>query len=600
MNTQKIYVSKSINLFLALLLVSIILLGGCAPTGTDSEEPERIEIEQDPTGGEQASTGIEQDPTGGEPEFQENVYLIKTQTANEILDYDSNSGVLLIPADAPFANEIQEDQVIVYGISDKTPTGLLRRVVSIEPDIVYISKTADASGSVFRPKAIDVLKILTTLARLQDLFKNGKILEEDKKLNIGMLESTVGVREVNGAIVVSVNETLTDSEGGEVSLNGEVFIKPQFDIDIRFQNYAMQYAEFRNETTITNKVDLTVKKTFQARKEIPLITLTFKPQVVLVKEIPIVYRPVINVLVGADGRVTAKINFGVEHEAAFERAYKYAQGGWSIYQPVPFWGLIEFRQPEPTIDFEARAYVKPELEIIFYELVGLFAKAEFYLELLTNPSIDPWWVLNAGVNVILGFEFEILGDELPNYEHAIINEVWELDSAKEPAKEPEPPPGPEPPPAPQPEPPPAPPPEPQPEPPEPEPPPPAGNENILLSYDNTSAFVINTTQGTVRIKGLVFNRVDNQGNVTASYQADTWGNFYSGYDPVQPGYCLRIALPNSSTAPDCTVQVNFETSQDRYHFWRQTSTSSQFEVLQNGTLLQTCEISDGSCRVYVP
>ena len=141
----------------------------------------------------------------------------------------------------------------------------------------------------------------------------------------------------------------------------------------------------------------------------------------------------------------------------------------------------------------------------------------------------------------------------------------------------------------------------EPPPPEPaEPPPPSGNENILIEYDNTSAFVINITQDSVRIKGLVFNRIDNQGNVTASYQADFWGNFYSDYDLVQPGYCLRIASPNSSTNPGCTVQVNYETSQDRYHFWRQTSTSSQFEVLQNGTLLQTCEISDGACNVYVP
>jgi len=112
--------------------------------------------------------------------------------------------------------------------------------------------------------------------------------------------------------------------------------------------------------------------------------------------------------------------------------------------------------------------------------------------------------------------------------------------------------------------------------------------------------VINNSQGIVRVNGLVFNRIDSQGNITASYQADTWGNYYSGYDTVQPGYCLRIALPNSTTAPGCTVAVNYETSQDGFHFWRQTSSSRQFEVLRNGALLQTCEISDGSCGVYVP
>ena len=203
--------------------------------------------------------------------------------------------------------------------------------------------------------------------------------------------------------------------------------------------------------------------------------------------------------------------------------------------------------------------------------------------------------LTWGGDVILGFEFKILGDKLPKYEHAIINKVWELDRANGAAKEPEPPP---------PEPTEPPPPKPT-EPPLPkptEPPPPAGkgNENIRIVYNNTSAFVMSITQGSVWVKGLVFNRIDNQGNVTASYQSQTWENIYSGYDPIQPGYCPRIALPNSPTAPDCIVSVNRETEQDQYHFWRETSTSRQFQVLQNGTLLQTCEISAGSCDVYVP
>jgi hypothetical protein len=131
-------------------------------------------------------------------------------------------------------------------------------------------------------------------------------------------------------------------------------------------------------------------------------------------------------------------------------------------------------------------------------------------------------------------------------------------------------------------------------------PPATGNENIMIVFDKTSAFVINITQRSIRVNGLVFNRIDNQGNVTASYQANIWGNFYSNFSPVQPSYCLKIALPNSSTAPDCIVSVNFETSQDQYHFWRETSTSRQFEVWQNNKLLQVCEISDGSCNVYVP
>ena len=155
MNAQNKYVSKSINLFLALLLVSITLLGGCAPASIDSEEPEPIEIEQDPTGGEQVPTEIPELSVGKgiqpvqelntEMVLQDNVYKLEQQTVEAIREYHPESGEIIIPTNAPFVNQIQEGKIIVYGISDKTPEGLLRRVVSIEPDIVYVSKTADAS-----------------------------------------------------------------------------------------------------------------------------------------------------------------------------------------------------------------------------------------------------------------------------------------------------------------------------------------------------------------------------------------------------------------------------------------------------------------------
>jgi hypothetical protein len=594
MNTQNKYMYKYLNFFLALLLVSVTLIGGCETA--DTATPEVL------MGKGVQPVQVLDTEADVETVLRDNVYPLKEATVEAIIGYED--GEIIIPVDAPYVNEIEKDQIIVYGISDKTPVGLLRRVVSIEPDTAYISKTADATGNVIRPKAIDVLKIITTFARLQDIFKNGRILVSDKQLFYGDLESKtkaeVGWDDKTESIVVSVNETLTGSNGGEVSLNGDIFIKPKFDFDIRFYNYELQYIEFRDKTTITSDVKLTVKQSFRTEADASIYTLTFKPMTKWVKGIPIVYRPVIDIRVGAKGDITAKIDFSVEHEVSYKRAYKYSQEqGWSREEPEPARSLIEFSEPEPTIAFWARAYVRPKLKIIFYELAGLYATAEFYLQLDANPSETIWWELRAGVDVYLGFEFEILGDELPNYEKAVIRKDWPLDSADGPVVEPEPPPPePEPPPAPEPDPPPAP----EPEPPEPEPAPPAGtgNENIRIVYNNNFAYVMGITQGSVWVRGLEFKRVDNQGVETASFHSQTWASYYSGYDPIKPGYCPRIALPNSPNPTDCTVSVNRETQQEQYHFWKETATSKQFQVLQNGILLQTCEISAGSCDVYVP
>jgi hypothetical protein len=598
MNTSQKYMYKNINLFLSLLLVSTTLLGGCTPAASSSPEP---------------NIQIEQNPRGTEAVLQENAYPLPQNVVDAISSYDSDSGEIIIPADVPGAEQIQVGQIIVGGISEQTPSGLLRRVVNIET--VYTSQTADATGSVVRPQAFKQFIIHTVKATLQELFKRAQI-KDSKMLKHSMLETTsgLGYDESTDSIIVFVNETLTDenNSGAKASLEGKVFINPNFDFDIRYDD-GLQYAELRNETTIKSQVTLTAEASFRAGKEVSIYDLYFKPQTIVIETslgaVPVVYRPVIHIFAGANGEFTTKITFSAEKEVSYERAYIYDGASWQEEKPNPVWSQIEYPGPELSIKFQARAYVKPNLEMVFYELVGLYTEAEFYLQLVVDPSIERWWTLSAGVNVDIGFKFEIFTDELPQHKWTVIKKEQELDHAKAPpveehagpAEEPAPPPQ-NPPneesqaPAPQEE----------PNPPagEANPPnaPPAGtgNGNIVIIYDNTSAFVMNKSQSDVTIKGLVFNRIDNQGKITASYRADTWGNFYSGYDPVHPGYCLRIATPNSSTSPGCTIQVNYETSQEQFHFWKETLTSEQFQVLQNNTLIQTCEISAGSCAVNLP
>ena len=96
---------------------------------------------------------------------------------------------------------------------------------------------------------------------------------------------------------------------------------------------------------------------------------------------------------------------------------------------------------------------------------------------------------------------------------------------------------------------------------------PTGDENVQIVYDNSSASMINISQGQITVQGVEFRRIDNQGNVTASYPAEMWGYYYGGYDPVPSNYCLRIGTPNSPHSGNCIENGNFETSQDQYYFY---------------------------------
>ena len=185
---------------------------------------------------------------------------------------------------------------------------------------------------------------------------------------------------------------------------------------------------------------------------------------------------------------------------------------------------------------------------MLFGVMGPYAQVDGYYTIRCVTGDNPWWTLKAGVDGKIGVSFDLfqfiklnpLSEEFTIYEKIIAqasSEVAEAPEVPPPATEPpaEIPPtknrrlllllksrfksaggnG---------------------NPTNSQPPVATGNENALLVYDDTSAHVINTSQGYIKVDGVVFNRIDNQGNTTATYAADMWGNFYTGYNSVPPNY----------------------------------------------------------------
>lgn len=399
-----------------------------------------------------------------------------------------------------------------------------------------------------------------------------------------------------------INEVLyEDDQGGQVTANGNIFVTPDFFFHVKVSGATIENLTFENKTLIDANITVFSGVEYTVHENIVVYEKNLPPFSVPGLSL-IVITPRIVVSVGLDGRVSSGITWGATYTNNAEVSAIWENDAWSI--PRNSVSDITLIPLEFKTTLSAKIYARPRLELLFWGAVGPYAQVDGYFRLNASPQDNPWWTLDLGIDAVIGLRIEVFGLIELNPIHEEFS-IYHKTVAQAPLDQP---PAPEPPPEP-------------PEPDEPDapsggddsppggedtpsepPPPPAptGNENVRIVYDNTSAFAINISQGSVAVKGLVFNRIDNQGDVTASYQADIWGNFYSDYDPVPANYCLRIALPNSSTAPDCIVQVNYETSQEKYHFWKETSNSRQFQVLKNNSLIQTCEISAGSCTFYLP
>jgi len=135
------------------------------------------------------------------------------------------------------------------------------------------------------------------------------------------------------------------------------------------------------------------------------------------------------------------------------------------------------------------------------------------------------------------------------------------------------------------------------------PPPPAGGDTVMLVYDTISANLINISQRNISVADIEFRRINDQGIATASFDSNDWRNVASQgkFDALPPNDCLMINTQRSSRPAKCTSSWGFiTTSQTQYHFWMATSDSIQFQVWKDGTLLQTCQISAGSCYFVLP
>lgn len=130
---------------------------------------------------------------------------------------------------------------------------------------------------------------------------------------------------------------------------------------------------------------------------------------------------------------------------------------------------------------------------------------------------------------------------------------------------------------------------------------PTGNENILIVFDNTSATLINISLNYISVTGIEFRRIDSRGNVTASFNSDGWTNVTSKTNALPPNDCLIINTQKSSRPVICSSAWGFITSSHpEFYFWIEGNDSQQFQVWQYNILLQTCKISAGSCKFFLP
>jgi serine/threonine protein kinase len=136
---------------------------------------------------------------------------------------------------------------------------------------------------------------------------------------------------------------------------------------------------------------------------------------------------------------------------------------------------------------------------------------------------------------------------------------------------------------------------------------PEGN-NLTLFWNETSFVMLNRSRATRSLSGFTFERLDENNQPTDTFHGYDWETRKFTYIPSDVCVGVRIynqERPPHLDPPDCNmnylsvVQPKMEEHPELF-FWISKEGSEQFRVLWLDEEIARCQISMGTCEIYIP
>jgi hypothetical protein len=297
-------------------------------------------------------------------------------------------------------DSLRTRDVIVAGIFEPLlPFGTLRRV-----------QTIDRSGGAV---------VLTTVpAALAEAIERAHIrqkipLRED---NVQAVTADGVVQEALGpdGLYFGLNDVvLYDGDGqpeahDQVVLNGNIGIVPELDLEIDLDGFSLEEATVAIVGEISGNLNIDARiEAVLPTKPTVLANLKLGKYVIPVGPIPVVISSDVDLLFGVDGKVTAKMNVGIQSEAEARIGFGYKNDKFVGIDEINPTATVELQSFEDGAAGTARVFAGPQLNLRLYEMPVGYANLEAYVKADVDSKKNPWWCLEAGVLGQAGIDVEI-------------------------------------------------------------------------------------------------------------------------------------------------------------------------------------------------
>jgi hypothetical protein len=270
--------------------------------------------------------------------------------------------------------------ILVIGVSEKTPYGLLRKVNSIQ-----------MNGS--------ELIIYSSEATLAEAIKEGTIRFHEKmpEKNFKLRYKSDGVSVTNSAksfdgLAATLEDLEIFSDGSKSArLNGAIGISPEIDITIKIKSNRISEV---NLTANLGKIDeLTVTSDGALNGKNEIVAAEFIHSPVITDSI--VFVPYVRLFCGFDGTISGQVTSGVRQDRNITTGMKYQNQVWSE-DPVSHSINFDFINPQVTDNADLEVFSGPEISLLIFGSPLQIAKATGYQTLKAQKTGSPLWSLSIG------------------------------------------------------------------------------------------------------------------------------------------------------------------------------------------------------------
>ncbi|HPA86286.1 MAG TPA: hypothetical protein PK106_00735 [Bacteroidales bacterium] len=290
-------------------------------------------------------------------------------------------------------DKITGTSILVIGISEKTPYGLLRKVTSLQ-------------------KSGEVLTVNTEDALLQDAVKDGTIT-----LNETLLEKNFVLRSKTPGVLINESskffeglaitlDKLEVSSGGSAAaeLNGSMGLGAEVEISIIIRSNRIERINLAATLNRIDELTIISGNSFSGSGEVTAAEFLHRPVIID----SLVFVPEVSMIAGFEGLVSGSVNSGVRQDRVSSLSTRYEAGFWSD-QPVTNTVLYDYLRPSVPDNSDLMVFSGPRVTIRLFGIPLLETEASSVFSLEKDQGSSAIWRLYIGNNGEAKIRSEIFG-----------------------------------------------------------------------------------------------------------------------------------------------------------------------------------------------